>query len=202
MKCCHEKLYHLVKDTFSTSHVLTTRHHLIRHVFSERYLFYKAQLIGHVFTIRHIYFENLPTQLSPNATAADHLYSLSLKTLEQKQVEYLFCLRINNTKNKQIAREKISAGLVGCARPLQWCNARATLESPGSKLPQRALRLKMVNLISCEPLAHISDIKLIRTDTVSEMLHLIFANRPRKVWVLSLCSCFLYIQLTASSFLS
>ncbi|KAK9200803.1 hypothetical protein WN944_016002 [Citrus x changshan-huyou] len=65
-------------------------------------------------------------------------------------------------------------------RPLQWCNARATLESPGSKLPQRALRLKMVNLISCEPLAHISDIKLIRTDTVSEMLHLIFANRPRK----------------------
>ena len=140
MKCCHKKLYHLVKryifyKTQLNGHVLTTIHHLIRHVFSERYLFYKAQLIGHVFTIRHIYFENLPTQLSPNATAADHLYSLSLKTLEQKQVEYLFCLRINNTKNKQIAREKISAGLVGCARPLQWCNARATLESPSSKLP-------------------------------------------------------------------
>lgn len=134
-------------------------------------------------------------------TAVDHLYSLSLKTLEQKQVEYLFCLRINNTKKKQIACEKLSAGLVGCARLSQWCNARATLESPGSKLPERTLRLKMVNLISCEPLAHISYIKLIRADTVSEILHyLIFANRPRKGWVLSLCSCFLYIQLTASSF--
>ncbi|KAK9205816.1 hypothetical protein WN943_016086 [Citrus x changshan-huyou] len=123
----------------------------------------------------------LDSQLNPNATAADHLYSLSLKTLEQKQVEYLFCLRINNTKKKQIACEKLSAGLVGCARLSQWCNAKATLESPGSKLPERTLRLKMINLISCEPLAHISYIKLIRTDTVSEILHyLIFANSPRK----------------------
>ena len=66
MKCCHKKLYHLVKryifsKTQLNGHVFTTRHHLIRHVFSERYIFYKAQLIGHVFTIRHIYFENFPT---------------------------------------------------------------------------------------------------------------------------------------------
>ncbi|KAM7490882.1 hypothetical protein LguiA_033803 [Lonicera macranthoides] len=49
------------------------------------------------------------------------------------------------------------------------CNARATLEDPNSKLLWRILLLKKFNFISCEPMAHILDIKLIRTDTTLDL---------------------------------
>ncbi|KAM7493746.1 hypothetical protein LguiB_028355 [Lonicera macranthoides] len=49
------------------------------------------------------------------------------------------------------------------------CNASATLEDPNSKLLWRILLLKKINFISCEPMAHISDIKLIRTNTTLDL---------------------------------
>ncbi|RYQ96956.1 hypothetical protein Ahy_B08g092899 [Arachis hypogaea] len=60
-------------------------------------------------------------------------------------------------------------GLMGCARPLQQCKAWATHERTSSKLLWWPLPPQKINLISCEPMAHISDIKLIRTDTTLDL---------------------------------
>ncbi|KAK8464363.1 hypothetical protein PHAVU_011G191100 [Phaseolus vulgaris] len=43
------------------------------------------------------------------------------------------------------------------------------LESLSSKLLQLTLSQKKINLISYEPMVHISDIKLIRTDTTLDL---------------------------------
>ena len=57
----------------------------------------------------------------------------------------------------------------GSAWPALQCNARATLEDPSSKLLTRPLTLKEINLISCGSMTHVSDIKLIRTDTTLDL---------------------------------
>ncbi|KAK9145429.1 hypothetical protein Sjap_005332 [Stephania japonica] len=53
--------------------------------------------------------------------------------------------------------------------PCRECNARATLESPNGKPLWWTLPLKKINLISCEAIPHVSDIKLIRTDTTLDL---------------------------------
>ena len=52
-----------------------------------------------------------------------------------------------------------------CSSATHW----ATLKDPSSKLLKWALPPQKSNLISCGPMAHISDIKLIRTDTTLDL---------------------------------
>ncbi|TYG49267.1 hypothetical protein ES288_D10G081100v1 [Gossypium darwinii] len=57
--------------------------------------------------------------------------------------------------------------------PMVWtkpqCKTKTTLENPNSKLLLMSSTPKNIDLISCGSLIHISDIKLIRTDTTLDL---------------------------------
>ena len=67
--------------------------------------------------------------------------------------------------------------LDGVCQPKLQSNTRATHENPGTKLPWLDFPQKNKFNIIVRVGPHISDIKLIRTDTI----HLILAKRPRNV---------------------
>ncbi|KAB2008098.1 hypothetical protein ES319_D10G075800v1 [Gossypium barbadense] len=57
--------------------------------------------------------------------------------------------------------------------PMVWtkpqCKTKTTLENPNSKLLSMSSPPKNINLISCGSMIHVSDIKLIRTDTTLDL---------------------------------
>ncbi|TXG75214.1 hypothetical protein ES332_1Z006900v1 [Gossypium tomentosum] len=52
---------------------------------------------------------------------------------------------------------------------MQQCKTKTTLENPNSKLLLMSSPPKNIDLISCGSMIHISDIKLIRTDTTLDL---------------------------------
>ncbi|KAB5524149.1 hypothetical protein DKX38_021898 [Salix brachista] len=63
---------------------------------------------------------------------------------------------------------------------MQKCNAKATLEEPQQQATVIGLPPKKINLISCESLTHVSDIKLIRTDTTLDLSQKAEKGMPSK----------------------
>ncbi|KAG5029673.1 hypothetical protein GLYMA_05G176800v4 [Glycine max] len=59
--------------------------------------------------------------------------------------------------------------------PVQYCNAWTTNESIASYCSRPSPQ--KINLLSCEPMTHISDIKRIRTDTTFDL-----SQKAEKGW--------------------
>jgi len=76
--------------------------------------------------------------------------------------------KLLNQTTKRNKTTDIKLIWVGCTRPLQKCKTKAMLENQVASYFDGPLPWK-INLISCELIVHISDIKLIRTDTTLDL---------------------------------
>ncbi|PPR80698.1 hypothetical protein GOBAR_AA40016 [Gossypium barbadense] len=71
---------------------------------------------------------------------------------------------------------------------MQQCKTKTTLENPNSKLLLMSSPPKNIDLISCGSMIHVSDIKLIRTDTTLDLSQK--AEKGDIILNRKICSCF------------